>query len=168
MSSSRRFSHGLWHAGRNAVFIKPDMSAAYKNTPQHPSIWPAQGFFWLGRYFVDTSTVFGSTAAVAQFDTFAATLQNLTLLRCPVPSRFIFRQLDDLPVITRASNPICEKFYHSYLSVCDELNVKLAAPCPKFDKSFGPTTSGKSFLSHRLLIAYSPLPLLRYLPCSTF
>ncbi len=65
MSSPRRFSHGLWHAGLNATFIKPDMSAACKNIPQHPSVWPAQGFFWLDRYFVDTSTVFGSTAAVA-------------------------------------------------------------------------------------------------------
>jgi hypothetical protein len=142
MSSPRRFSHGLWHAGQHATFIKPDMSAAYKNIPQHPSVWPAQGFFWLGCYFVDTSTVFGSTAAVAQFDAFAASLQNLTLLHCPVPSRFIFRQLDDLPVINPAGDDSCSQFYKKYLSLCDDLNVKLSPPCPQFEKSFGPTNSG--------------------------
>jgi hypothetical protein len=142
MASSRRFSYGLWLAGPNATFIKPDMSAAYKNVPQHPSVWPAQGFSWLGRFFVDTSTVFGSTAAVAQFDAFAATLQNLTLLRCHIPARFMFRQLDDLPVISPAPDPSCDLFYQCYQSLCKDLNVKLASPCPHFDKSFGPTTAG--------------------------
>ncbi len=142
MSSSRQFSHGLWSAGPNAVFIKPDMSAAYKNIPQHSSVWPAQGFSWLGRYFIDTSTVFGSTAAVAQFDAFAATLQNLTLLRCCIPSHYMFRQLDDLPVISPADDSSCARFYDCYLSLCRDLNVKLAPPCPHSDKSFGPTTSG--------------------------
>jgi hypothetical protein len=142
MSSPRRFSYGLWRAGPHALFIKPDMSAAYKNIPQHPSVWPSQGFSWLGRFFVDISTVFGSTVAVAQFDAFAATLQNLTLLRCPIPACFIFRQLDDLPLISPANNPRCIQFYQCYLSLCHDLHVKLSPPCPNFDKSFGPTTSG--------------------------
>ncbi len=89
-----------------------------------------------------TSTVFGSTAAVAQFDAFATTLQNLTLLKCHIPSRFIFRQQDDLLIINPANDPSCSTFYQYYLSLCKDLNVKLAPPCFFFDKSFGPTTSG--------------------------
>jgi hypothetical protein len=142
MSSSRRFSFALWSAGPNALFAKPDMTAAYKNIPQHPSVWPSQGFFWLDRYFVDISTVFGSAAAVSQFDAFAATLQNLTLLRCPLPANYLHRQLDDLPIISPTSSALCSKFFQAYSSLCQELKVRLAPPCPQFDKSFGPTTHG--------------------------
>jgi hypothetical protein len=40
MSSAKHFSHALWIAGRHALFSKFDMHAAYKNIPQHPSVWP--------------------------------------------------------------------------------------------------------------------------------
>jgi hypothetical protein len=44
MTSAHIFSFALYTAGRNAIFSKFDMKSAYKNIPQHPSLWRAQGF----------------------------------------------------------------------------------------------------------------------------
>jgi hypothetical protein len=142
MSSAQSFSHALWLAGRFAVFSKFDMHAAYINIPQRPSLGPAQGFQWLGKFFVDTTTVFGSSAAVIQFDTFAHTLQNLALHYAPIPSFFIHRVLDDLPVISPPYLPLCENFTAAYLAIADQCNIILAPPCPRKEKAFYNSTSG--------------------------
>jgi hypothetical protein len=107
MTSARLFSYSLLRAGRNAIFSKFDQKTAYKNVPQHPSLWPLQGFRWLGEFFFDTTTTFGSTASVSQFDTFAATLQNMALSLTQGELIAAHRQLDDLIVISKATSPAC-------------------------------------------------------------
>jgi hypothetical protein len=114
MSSAHRFSYSLWHASPYVLFAKPDRSAAYKKIPQHMSVWPYQGFSWLRRYFIDTSTVFCPTAAIPPFDTFAATFQNLTLLRCPISSYFLFRQLENRLIIHPTHTSLCSQFFSHY------------------------------------------------------
>jgi hypothetical protein len=92
-----------------------------------------------------------------QFDTSAASLQNLTLLQCPIPSYFLHRQLSDLPTIGPANFSLCHNFYTAYHSICTKLNVKLAPPCPDHDKAFSPTSVGtvpgkkKNFNYHRVI-----------------
>jgi hypothetical protein len=107
MTSARLFSLSLLKAGKHAIFSKFDQKTAYKNVPQHPSIWPLQGFRWLGKLFFDTTTTFGSTASVSQFDSFAATLQNMASSLSSAELIAIHRQLDDLIVISRATSTAC-------------------------------------------------------------
>ncbi len=102
MTSAHNFSLALFSAGRNAVFSKFDMKSAYKNIPQHPSLWRAQGFSWLGKYFCDISTVFGPTAAPYQFNFFASTIQFLATFLCSLQPDYLFRQLDDLIALSPA------------------------------------------------------------------
>ncbi len=120
-TSARLFSYSLLRAGKNAIFSKFDQKTAYKNVPQHPSLWPLQGFRWLGKLFFDTTTTFGSTASVSQFDTFAATLQNMALSFTIGELTAIHRQLDDLIVLCKASSPACASFTESYTWLCSYL-----------------------------------------------
>jgi hypothetical protein len=142
MTSARLFSYSLLRAGRNAIFSKFDQKTAYKNVPQHPSLWPLQGFRWLGKFFFDTTTTFGSTASVSQFDTFAATLQNMALSLTSGELIATHRQLDDLIVIGRVSSPACALFTESYQWLCAYLNVKLASPDINKEKAFYNSTVG--------------------------
>jgi hypothetical protein len=142
MTSARLFSYSLLRAGKNAIFSKFDQKTAYKNVPQHPSLWPLQGFRWLGKLFFDTTTTFGSTASVSQFDTFAATLQNMALSFTVGELTAIHRQLDDLIVLCKASSPACASFTESYTWLCSYLNVKLAPADDKKEKAFYNSTVG--------------------------
>ncbi len=136
MTSARLFSLSLLKAGKHAIFSKFDQKTAYKNVPQHPSIWPLQGFRWLGKLFFDTTTTFGSTASVSQFDSFAATLQNMASSLSSADLIAINRQLDDLIVISRANSTACASFTDAYTWLCFYLNIKLAPPDIKQEKAF--------------------------------
>ncbi len=142
MTSAHIFSLALFSAGRNTVFSKFDMKSAYKNIPQHPSLWRAQGFSWLGKYFCDISTVFGSTAAPYQFDFFASTIQFLATFLCSMQPDYLFRQLDDLIALSPAYSSWSRIFTEVYSSLCNRLNIKLAADCPDKQKAFKNSTEG--------------------------
>jgi hypothetical protein len=142
MTSARLFSYSLLRAGKDAIFSKFDQKTAYKNVPQHPSLWPLQGFRWLGKLFFDTTTTFGSTASVSQFDTFAATLQNMALSLSSAELTAVHRQLDDLIVVCRATSTACASFTESYQWLCSYLNVKLAPADIKKEKAFYNSTVG--------------------------
>jgi hypothetical protein len=67
----------------------------------------------------------------------------LALADSKIPSRFVLRQLDDVPVVSPPGSGWCEEFLASYKRVCEKINLQLAADCPEFVKSFGTTTYGK-------------------------
>jgi hypothetical protein len=136
MSSARIFAYKLYESGKKSIFSKFDMKTAYKNVPQHPSVWPYQGFFWQSKFFVDISTVFGSGAAPSQFDVFAATVQFLAQFLCLVPVFFILRQLDDLVILSPYYSNACQQFSAVYQQLCTQLRIKIAPPCPKKEKAF--------------------------------
>jgi hypothetical protein len=142
MTSAHKFSLALFPAGRNAIFSKFDMKSAYKNIPQHPSLWRAQGFSWLGKYFCDVSTVFGSTAAPYQFDFFASTIQSLASFLCSMQPDYLFRQLDDLIALSPTYSSWSQNFTVIYTSLCNRLNIKIAADCPNKQKAFTNSTEG--------------------------
>jgi hypothetical protein len=48
-----------------------------------------------------------------------------------------------VPVVGPSNSGWCEEFLDSYKRICSEINLQLAPVCPNFDKSFGPTTTGK-------------------------
>ena len=59
MGTAKQFSFALKDAGGGAVFSKFDICDAYKLMLAKVEDYRLQGFFWLGRYFVETRQPFG-------------------------------------------------------------------------------------------------------------
>jgi hypothetical protein len=68
MSSAKIFGEALKKMGEGAIFSKQDIQDAYKLIPNPRDQWHYYRFEWLGRFFFNTTTVFGSKAAPASFD----------------------------------------------------------------------------------------------------
>jgi hypothetical protein len=65
------------------------------------------------------------------------------LSKCNINENLVLRCLDDVPVISAASNSHCEEFTSCYKDLCNNVNVKLAEECPRFEKAFANSTFGK-------------------------
>lgn len=142
MSSSSLFAQALRKAGKGALMAKYDICDAYKQIAGHPAQWAAFGFKWLGKFFYDITTVFGSKSAPANFDAVPETVVNIVCTLTEVPRSIIHRQLDDVPIVSPASTGFTVTFAERYVEVCKMLGLPLAEDCPLREKSFGPGTSG--------------------------
>jgi hypothetical protein len=142
MSSARLFGEALRKAGRGAIFTKQDIQDAYKLIPNPKGQWHLYGFEWLGKYFFDTTTVFGSKAAPASFDPLPETIVNIVCTLGNIPRTLVHRQLDDVPMVSPRGSGLTERFLRLYKKVCSNLDVPLAPHCEKHEKAFGPTTFG--------------------------
>lgn len=100
------------------------------------------GFWWLGRWFFYKTAIFGSKAAPAQFDHLPETLVNITCAEADFPTKWVHRQLDDVPATAPRGTKMTEKFGSTYTRVCADVGVPLANLCPEKEKAFGPTTEG--------------------------
>ena len=98
MSSAKKFGQTLVRMGKDAKFAKSDVVDAYKLIPSHPSDWKFFGFKWLGKFFADTTSPFGSTAAPAGYDDFGETVTNIAATISETLKVLIHRQLDDVPI----------------------------------------------------------------------
>jgi hypothetical protein len=142
MSTPRLFADSVLKAGKNSVMSKQDIQDAYKLIPNPVSDWRLYGFLWLGKYFFDTSTVFGSKVATASFDPLPETLVNIVCSLWKIPKFWIHRQLDDVPIVSPKGSKITEAFTKGYKKICQILGVPLASDCPLHEKAFGPSTFG--------------------------
>jgi len=142
MSSAKLFGQTIFEAGKNATLTKSDICDAYKIIPGHPKQWYCFGFTWLGRYFYDITTVFGSKSAPANFDCLPETLVNIVCTEEKIPKKWVHRQLDDVPVVSPSNTDFAKQFSVKYASLCKTLNIPLAEPCPNKEKAFGPSTKG--------------------------
>lgn len=142
MSSAKKFSFSLKKAGKNALMSKYDLSDAYKNIPSDPNQWNLYGFQWLGKFFFECTTVFGSKAAPETFDCLPETLVNLVCLSGKIPKIWIHRQLDDVPIVSPAHSNYTKIFSKKYEKLCKFLNIPLAPLCPNHEKSFRNSTFG--------------------------
>jgi len=142
ITSARKFGQGILLAGKNAKFGKTDLQDAYKLLPCNKIEHPFFGFQWLDKVFVDISTPFGSRAAPSNFDDFGETLKNIVKTETNTKEKWIFRQLDDLPVISPENSEISKTFTKTYKETCKNLNIPLAENCPLNEKAFDPTTKG--------------------------
>ncbi len=142
MSSAKKISEMLLTAGKGALMAKPDIQDAYKLIPNPKEQWNLYGFSWLGKFFYDTTTVFGSAAAPASFDPLPETAVNLACSLSKVPKKWITRQLDDVPIVSPKGSKLTEKFYTAYKEICTEIGIPLAEECPRNEKAFGPSTQG--------------------------
>jgi hypothetical protein len=101
MCTPRIFANLILKAGKNALISKTDIQDAYKLIPNPISDWRYYGFSWLGKFFVDTTTVFGSKTAPASFDPLPETVVNITCSIKRIPKEWVHRQLDDVPMIKK-------------------------------------------------------------------
>lgn len=143
MATAKIFSQLLVDCGLNATMSKHDLVAAYKQVPCRVRDLRLQGFFWLGKYFVETRQVFGAKTSVCNYDILGETLKLLALLRSSIPRGFVIRQVDDVPSVAPQGSGLCENFSTCYAELCGELNVELAPPCPRNDKAFVNQVRGK-------------------------
>jgi hypothetical protein len=121
---------------------KFDIRDAYKLVPGHPDHWQLFGFKWLGKFFFDTTTVFGIKSAPASFDCLPETILNLVCQNTKIPRKWIHHQLDDVPVVSPSKTGFTERFAAEYCRVSKVLSVPLAELCERHKKAFGPATWG--------------------------
>jgi len=124
------------------VFAKSDIQDAYKLIPTPIPEWRLYGFKWLGQFFFDTTLVFGSKCAPANFDCLAETLVNIVCTEEKLSKGLVHRQLDDVPVVSAKGTKFAERFAAKYEEVCKNCKVPLAESCPDHEKAFGPSTYG--------------------------
>ena len=98
---------------------KYNIRDAYKIIPGHPSQWNCFGFKWLGKYFFDVTTVFGSKSAPAKFYSIPETIVNIVCTETEVPKNSVFRQLDDVPVVAPSWSDDAKKFADKYVEICN-------------------------------------------------
>ena len=142
MSTAKEFSYSLLDAGLFAKMWKFDLKDAYKNIGTHPCMWKLHGFQWLQKFFVDTTTIFGSKSAPADFDCVAEMIANLALARCKFPAKFFHRTLDDTVFVIPNASKEGEKLAFHYQKICKILNVGLAPFDECKEKSFQNSTNG--------------------------
>jgi hypothetical protein len=142
MATAKKFAYTLRRSGKGSKMSKYDMKDAYKNIPIKSSDLRLQGFSWLGKKFIETNLAFGSTNAVAEFDDFGGTILSINNVISQADPKFIFRTLDDVPVIMPANSDINAKFGQNYRNLCKSLDIPLAMNCPKLEKAFENSTTG--------------------------
>jgi len=143
MASAKQFAHLLMECGKDSIMSKQDLKAAYKQLPAKIADLRLQGFFWLGKFFVETRQVFGAKTSVCNYDILGETLKQLALLESIIPSGLVLRQVDDVPCVSPESTGWCEDFTECYKDLCSEINVALADDCPLNEKAFTNQSRGK-------------------------
>ena len=143
MSSARQFSYSVVKAGRNSRMSKFDLTDAYKNIPCKEEDLRLQGFFWLGKFFIEKRMIFGARTAVGNFDIFGNSLRSLALAKSSIPANLVHRQLDDVPSVAPAKTGWDTEFTENYGKICKRIKVGLAEDCPRSEKAFRNVTRGK-------------------------
>ena len=90
MSSTKKWLKVINKAGRGALMAKYDICDAYKQMAGVAAQLAAFGFKWLGKYFYDITTVFGSKSAPANFDSIPETVVNIVCTETEVPKNLVF------------------------------------------------------------------------------
>jgi len=143
MTSAKKFGFSILESGQGAIMSKFDFVDAYKLIPARQKDIHLQGFSWLGKFFTENRMTFGGEPSVQNFDIVGATIKELTLTDCSIPSKLVHRQLDDVPVVAPKNSGWCEEFSSKYKNLCNEINMKLAPDCSLKDKAFTCSTYGK-------------------------
>jgi len=143
MSSAREVSYVIHETGENAWISKMDKRDAYKLVPAPLKDLKLQGFQWLGKYFVETQQLFGAETAVCNYDRLGNTIKTIAVVICECSEKSVPRQLDDTVKIDASKSNNCQKFTSTYKQLCKDIDVTLAANCPRNEKAFENQTFGK-------------------------
>jgi hypothetical protein len=142
MTSPKEIGYAISSAGKGALIAKLDIVDAFKLVPAAKSEWKHFGFKWLGKYFADATTPFGSKTAPANFDCLAETIVSIVKTLSETPPNCVFRQLDDISVVAPKQSNFAEVFVKNLINTCEKIKVPLAEACPNHEKAFFPTTYG--------------------------
>ena len=142
MGTAKQFGKILRESGKGAKFSKFDIQDAYKLIPARTEDLRLQGYQWLGKYFIETRMSFGGKPSPTNFDSLAKTKDLLVCISSNTPKFRVKRALDDSPCVAPANSGIVERFSEDMKSICKELNIPLAANCPKAEKAFELVTRG--------------------------
>jgi len=142
MSSARLFGYSVQDCGKGARMWKFDMVDAYKTIPAAQQDLRLQGFFWLGRFFIELKKVFGSKESVSAFDRLNNTIVSIAAAAANLPPHWIHRTLDDVPVVTPATSTAGPAFEYEYTNICNLIGASLAPPCKNLEKAFVDSTVG--------------------------
>jgi hypothetical protein len=143
MTSVKKFSQTLVEAGQDAKMWKFDLVDAYKNVPAKVEDFRIQGFSWLNKYFVETKQIFGAKTAVCNFDILGNTILSLAKCDSDIPSKYVFRTLDDVPIISPKGKKWGEDFARKYVDICNNIGMNVTVSCKKFEKAFMDSKVGK-------------------------
>jgi hypothetical protein len=86
--------------------------------------------------------VFGGVPSVSNFDRLGKTIVDFTIAKTRVAPKYVFRTLDDIPIVSPENSGITEKFTDGLFEICRMLNVPLAEECPLNEKAFKNQTRG--------------------------
>jgi hypothetical protein len=142
MASPAIISQAILYAGQGALISKTDFVDAFKLIPCNVNEWGHFGLKWLGKYFADVSTPFGSKSAPANFDCLGETIVNFVKTFAEIPCNTVFRQLDDISIVAPKQSNLADRFTKTLKFICAEINVPLAEICPDHDKAFDVSTYG--------------------------
>lgn len=134
MSSPIEVACKIFSLGPGSILSKIDHSSAYKLIPTNFDHLFLQGFYWLDRYFVETSQIFGARSSVPNYDRFHKSFSDLVAATTNIDPYFLARQLDDQIVITPTMD-LNEKFVNEYTTLAGLINLPLA-PTDVPDKAF--------------------------------
>jgi hypothetical protein len=87
--------------------------------------------------------MFGTVSSVQNFDIIGNTIKAISLAECKIPRRWVHRQLDDVPYVSKANSNDGSVFESVYRKNCEAIGIALAKDCPSFDKAFSNSTYGK-------------------------
>jgi hypothetical protein len=110
MTSPYEIGCAIVKAGKGSLIAKYDIVDAFKLIPAGTDEWKFFGFQWLGKYFADITTPFGSKTAPASFDSLAETIVSVVKTMANTPENCVFRQLDDILIVAPRDSNIAELF----------------------------------------------------------
>jgi hypothetical protein len=85
---------------------------------------------------------FWAKTAVAAFDRLGQCVAELAISIANTPRQYVFRTVDDVPIITPAASSAGPIFASTYRGICADLNIMLAPDCADFEKAFTDSTVG--------------------------
>ena len=91
---------------------------------------------------MDTTTIFGSKAAPAHFDSLGFVLTFLACSISKIKKKYVCYTLEATPIVTPANSAFGNKFVKAYKNARNFLDVKLAIADPHREKAFENSTNG--------------------------
>ena len=141
MSSTRKWLRVLHRAGRGCLMTKLDWSDAYKHISVRDEDVQLQYFEWLGKYFAETSLVFGAASSPGIYDRVAKMVLQVALRLANFPADLVCQHLDDVCAAGAADGEGIRRFEDRYRALAADIGVRLA-PLDDPNKAFSCCTRG--------------------------
>ena len=140
MSSPVNVARKISILGRQTFMSKIDHVSAYKLIPTKYGHLFLQGFYWMGKFFVETAQIFGACSSVPSYDRFHLVFLEIVKAHTKQPSFYFERQLDDA-IIIAPNFEICKQITDTYIEFAERINLPLA-PTDDKEKAFLNSQSG--------------------------